>query len=368
MISSTGRDVELTIGELEELEREALASIARCDDPAALEAVRLHYLGRKGLVTQAFGQLRELDPSARRRFGQRCNEAKENIQDALGKRETELEEIRLSTQLAKEWIDVSLPGRDVPLGAPHPIRLAQERVEEILRGMAFSIYEGPEIESDFYNFTALNIAPDHPARDMQDTFYLRAGTAGRTNLVGGRTEPVLLRTHTSPGQIRYMRAHAPEPIRMIAPGRVYRRDDDATHSPVFHQVEGLQVARGTSIADLKGVLAELARQLFGPATAIRLRPSYFPFTEPSVEMDVSCPMCGGRGCNLCGRGWLEILGAGMVHPVVLRNGGYDPDTVSGFAFGLGVERVAMVLYGIDDMRELFRNDFRFLDQFKAARW
>ncbi|MDI3297675.1 MAG: phenylalanine--tRNA ligase subunit alpha [Bacillota bacterium] len=366
--------------EAEELAGEALERIGQAASPEELEALRVAFLGRKGRLAQAFRRLPELPAEERRGYGQRLNEAKERIEEALAARAEALAAGELEARLAREQVDVTLPGAPVPLGAFHPLRLAEERVESIMASLGYEIWEGPEVESDELNFTALNIPPDHPARDMQDTFYLapggdggtprEAGDAGEggTSSRGGAPGALLLRTHTSPGQIRYMRAHAPRlPVRMISPGRVYRRDDDARHSPVFHQVEGLCVDRGVSMADLKGTLEALARGLFGAGTRIRLRPSYFPFTEPSVEVDVSCTICGGEGCAVCGTGWLEILGAGMVHPVVLRNGGYDPEEASGFAFGLGIERVAMLLYRVDNIRLLYRNDLRWLEPFRGGR-
>ncbi|MBX5465104.1 MAG: phenylalanine--tRNA ligase subunit alpha [Clostridia bacterium] len=346
--------------EPEAMAGEALEAVARAASPEELESLRVAWLGRKGRLTQAFRRLPALPEGERRAWGERLNRAKARIESALAERAARLAEAELEERLARERLDVTLPGAPVPLGAFHPLRLAEERVESIMLALGYEIWEGPEVESDELNFTALNIPPDHPARDMQDTFYLVCGREEAGSL--------LLRTHTSPGQIRYMRAHAPRlPVRMISPGRVYRRDDDARHSPVFHQVEGLSVDRGLSLADLKGTLEALARGLFGAGTRIRLRPSYFPFTEPSVEVDVSCTLCGGAGCSVCGSGWLEILGAGMVHPVVLRNGGYDPEEVSGFAFGLGIERVAMLLYRIDDIRLLYRNDLRWLEPFRGGR-
>ncbi|WP_054673488.1 phenylalanine--tRNA ligase subunit alpha, partial [Calditerricola satsumensis] len=255
-------------------------------------------------------------------------------------------------RLSAERLDVTLPGRPIPIGARHPLLQVIEEIEDIFIGLGFEVAEGPEVESDYYNFEALNLPKGHPARDMQDSFYI--------------TEEILLRTHTSPVQIRTMEAKGGAvPVKIICPGKVYRRDDDdATHSHQFMQVEGLVVDRGIRMSDLKGVLLAFAREMFGADVAIRLRPSYFPFTEPSAEVDITCVMCGGRGCRVCKEtGWLEILGAGMVHPDVLRAGGYDPEQVSGFAFGMGVERIAMLKYGIDDIRHFYTNDVRFLEQF-----
>jgi phenylalanyl-tRNA synthetase alpha chain len=268
--------------------------------------------------------------------------------------ESALEAAREAERLAArsaERLDLTLPGRRPPQGAVHPLTRVHDEIVSIFVGLGFSVAEGPEIETDFYNFETLNIPKDHPARDMQDTFYL--------------SDETLLRTHTSPGQIRAMRAaEGRTPVKIIVPGRVFRRDvPDASHSPVFHQVEGLAVDRRITMADLKGTLELFAREMFGPKSRIRFRPSFFPFTEPSAEVDVLCFMCGGAGCRACGDGWLEILGSGMVHPVVLRNGGYDPEEVTGWAFGMGIERIAMLRYGVDDLRLFFENDLRFLKQF-----
>ena len=253
-------------------------------------------------------------------------------------------------RLASERVDVTLPGTSFPLGHQHLITSVIEEIQDIFMGMGFTIAEGPEVETDYYNFAALNMPPEHPARDMQDSFYFGP--------------QLLLRTHTSPMQVRAMEKLRPQPVRIIASGRVYRRDDDATHSPMFHQVEGLVVDTDISLADLKGTLLAFAQAVFGPEREIRLRPSFFPFTEPSAEVDISCFLCEGAGCRLCkDSGWLEVLGAGLVHPNVLRNAGYDPEQVSGFAFGMGVERIVMLKYGLDDMRHLFANDMRFLRQF-----
>jgi phenylalanyl-tRNA synthetase alpha chain len=338
------------------LEAEASRAAALARDAEELESVRVRFLGRRGSITLALRALRDLPPSERPQAGARGNAAREVVESRIAARRGEIEEAALQARLRLETIDVSLPGRRPVFGHVHPLTLVRADVERSFAAMGFAIAEGPEVETDWYNFEALNMPAGHPAREMQDSFYLDVpGGAGR----------VLLRTHTSPVQIRYMRAHAPRlPVRIVAPGRVYRRDDDATHSPMFHQVEGLLVDRGVSLAHLKGVLEAFARRLFGPDVRLRLRPSYFPFTEPSAEADVSCTICGGKGCRTCkGSGWLEVLGAGMVHPQVLRNGGYDPDEVSGFAFGMGIERIAMLRYGIDDLRHFFQNDARFLGQF-----
>ena len=335
--------------ELLALREEILRRIRQAEQPAELEALRVQYLGRKGVLTQRLRALGQLPADQRREAGQALNRLKEEVEQWLEQRRQEVGEKALAQRLAAERVDVTLPGRRPPSGRVHPVYAVLEEILNIFVAMGFEVVEGPEVELDYYNFQALNIPPDHPARDMQDTFYL--------------TGEVLLRTHTSPMQIRTMLARRP-PVRVVVPGKVYRRDADVTHSPVFHQVEGLLVDQDVSLADLKGVLTEFARAMYGPERAVRFRPSYFPFTEPSAEMDVQCGVCAGAGCRSCkGSGWLEILGAGMVHPQVLRNVGYDPEQVTGFAFGLGVERIAMLRFGIDDIRLLYENDLRFLGQF-----
>lgn len=284
-------------------------------------------------------------------MGQVVNEVRSHLEQAWEERSAELETIALQKRLTGERIDITLPGIRVPHGHHHPLTQVVEEIEDIFLGMGFQIAEGPEIETDYYNFEALNLPKEHPAREMQDSFFI--------------TEEILLRTQTSPVQIRTMeKLHPGLPVKIIAPGKVYRNDDDATHSPMFHQVEGLVVDRGIRMSDLKGTLLNFSRQMFGESREIRLRPSFFPFTEPSAEVDVSCMLCGGSGCRLCkGTGWIEILGSGMVHPRVLQMGGYNPKEVTGFAFGMGVERIAMLKFGIEDMRLLFDNDLRFLQQF-----
>lgn len=336
---------------LEELKRRALEDTRSAQDSDQLNQVRIRYLGKKGELTAILRGMGKLAPEDRPVVGREANRIRDEIEAELEHRQRELEAQELSRRLEAEAIDVTLPGYPVQPGRAHPISQVLERVEEIFLGMGFEVFEGPEVEFDYYNFEALNIPPEHPARDMQDSFYF--------------TSNILLRTHTSPGQIRVMQKMAPRlPVRVIIPGKVYRRDDDATHSPMFHQVEGLLVDEGITFGNLKGTLLAFARQMFGPGQQIRLRPSYFPFTEPSAEVDISCIICGGAGCRTCGNsGWLEILGAGMVHPQVLANGGYDPERVSGFAFGMGIERIAMLKYGIDDLRLFFENDLRFLAQF-----
>ncbi len=336
----TERDIEV----LAELGRQEVSQAAT---PEELEVLRVKYLGRKGSLTQVLRGLKDLDPEARRRVGAQANRAKESFEVALAEALTALKEA--AARAAAPAIDVTLPGRRSPLGRLHPLTRIMEETCDIFLHLGFEAVTGPEVELDWYNFEALNIPPDHPARDMQDTFYFN--------------DKVLLRTHTSPMQIRVMEKRQP-PVRIIAPGKVYRRDSDMTHSPMFHQVEGLLVDRGVTFADLKGVLTEFVHQMFGPEVSLRFRPSYFPFTEPSAEIDIACVICRGEGCRVCKiTGWLEVLGAGMVHPAVFEAVGYDPEEYTGFAFGLGVERIAMLKYGIDDIRLFFDNDLRFLKQF-----
>ena len=328
---------------------EARAAIGRAASSADLEALRVRYLGRQGALTMLLRSLGTLPAAERPLVGAAANEAKRELEALLDARLAEAQAHERRQQREGQRVDLTLPGRRPPLGAIHPLTRVHDEIVAIFVGLGFSVAEGPEIESDYYNFEALNLPPDHPARDMQDTFYL--------------AEDTLLRTHTSPVQIRWMQAHRP-PVRIIAPGKVYRRDADITHSPMFHQFEGLAVDRDISMADLKGTLELFAREMFGPRSKIRFRPSFFPFTEPSAEVDVLCFLCGGDGCRVCTQsGWLEILGSGMVHPQVLKNVGYDPEEVTGWAFGMGVERIAMLKYGIDDIRLFFENDLRFLQQF-----
>ena len=329
----------------------ARRELAGARTSAELESFRVKYLGRQGLLTQFLRSLPSLPPAERPTVGREANLAKREIETALESRLAQVKEEERRRGLLAERLDLTLPGRRDPLGSLHPLTRVLDEIIEIFQGLGFAVAEGPEVESDFYNFEALNIPKDHPARDMQDTFYL--------------SEDVLLRTHTSPVQIRTMAAQRP-PVRIICPGKVYRRDADITHSPMFHQVEGLAVDRAISMGDLKGTLELFAREMFGERSRIRFRPSFFPFTEPSAEVDVLCFLCGGSGCRVCkASGWLEILGSGMVHPQVLRNVGYDPEEVTGWAFGMGVERIAMLKYGIDDIRLFFENDLRFLSQFGA---
>lgn len=316
-----------------------------------LNELRIKYLGKKGLLTQVLRGMGTLDAAQRPIIGQLANEIRDSLEQCLAIKTKELQQSALLQRLEAEVIDVTLPGKPLSFGNKHPLTHILEEIKTIFTGMGFAIAEGPEIELDYYNFEALNLPKDHPARDMQDSFYI--------------TDEILLRTHTSPVQARVMQAMTPEvPVKIIAPGKVFRRDDDATHSPMFHQVEGLLVDKKITFADLKGTLLSFVRQMFGADRQIRLRPSYFPFTEPSAEVDISCFKCDGQGCRLCkDTGWIEILGSGMVHPKVLQMSGYDPEEVTGFAFGMGVERIAMLKYGIDDLRLLFENDVRFLSQF-----
>jgi phenylalanyl-tRNA synthetase alpha chain len=327
----------------------AREEIERAANRRDLEEVRVKYLGKRGTLTQLLRSLPGLPAADRPLVGREANLAKTEIESELEGRVAALERLERRARLAADRPDLTLPGRRIIPGGVHPLTRVHDEIVDVFTGMGFAVAEGPEVELDYYNFEALNIPKDHPARDMQDTFY-----------VGGE---ILLRTHTSPVQIRTMEQRKP-PVRIICPGRVYRRDADITHSPVFHQVEGLAVDRGISMSDLKGTLELFARELFGPDSRIRFRPSFFPFTEPSAEVDVLCFLCKGGGCRVCkGSGWLEILGSGMVHPRILQSMGYDTEEVTGWAFGMGIERVAMLRYGIDDIRLFFENDLRFLSQF-----
>ena len=317
---------------------------------ADLEQIRIQYLGKKGELTSVLRGMGSLSAEERPVIGQLANDVRVYIEKAITEKSAELNKQKLEMKLKSERLDVTMPGTLPAAGHVHPLTKVQRELEDIFIGMGFSIVEGPEVEYDYYNFQALNIPENHPARDTQDTFYI--------------TDKILLRSQTSPVQVRTMEKQKP-PIRIISPGRVYRSDAvDATHSPLFHQLEGLVVDQGITMGDLKGMLEMFAKKMFGDDTRIRFRPHHFPFTEPSAEVDVSCFVCGGKGCRLCkGEGWIEILGAGMVHPNVLRGCGIDPDVYSGFAFGLGIERIVMRKYNIDDMRLLYENDVRFLSQF-----
>ena len=336
---------------LKELKLETLKKIEQAENPGQLKEIKVRALGKKGELTGLLRSLGTIPAEERPAVGKEANLLREALEQALKLKEQALKDSVKADQWEKQRFDVTLPGRPVLMGQKHPLTLVMDEIKEIFLGLGFQVAHGPDIESDYYNFEALNIPPEHPARDMQDSFYI--------------TDQYLLRTHTSPVQIRTMEKQAPAlPVRIIAPGKVFRRDDDATHSPMFHQVEGLAVDYDISFADLKGTLLLFVREMFGPEQRIRLRPSFFPFTEPSAEVDISCIMCGGDGCRVCSNtGWLEILGAGMVHPRVLEISGYNPKEVTGFAFGMGVERIAMLKYGVGDLRLFFSNDLRFLKQF-----
>ncbi|HYQ90680.1 MAG TPA: phenylalanine--tRNA ligase subunit alpha [Candidatus Competibacteraceae bacterium] len=329
----------------------AQLALVQADDLSRLDQIRVQYLGKKGVLTERLKQLGKLPPEQRPQFGQMINEAKDEIQRALEARKAALLAEQLESQLRAEAVDVTLPGRGQQPGGLHPITRTLERIEAFFTQVGFIIAEGPEVEDDFHNFEALNIPAHHPARAMHDTFYFDSR--------------LLLRTHTSNVQIRTMEAQSP-PVRIIAPGRVYRCDSDITHTPMFHQVEGLFVDEDVSFADLRGVLDDFLRQFFEKADLqVRFRPSYFPFTEPSAEVDIQCVMCGGEGCRVCSHtGWLEVLGCGMVHPAVFQQVGIDSERYTGYAFGMGVERLAMLRYGVNDLRLFFENDLRFLQQFR----
>ena len=337
--------------ELQRIKEVALAAIKSANDAQALQDVRVKYLGKKGEVTALLKGLGKLSPEERPKMGALVNEVRQALEAELDALKASMETAALNARLEEEKIYITLPGRAPKTGHIHPLTTVNEMIEEFFMKMGYTVEEGPEVEQDYYNFECLNLPKDHPARDMQDSFYI--------------TENFLLRTHTSPVQARTMQRHEPNsPIRMIAPGKVYRWDYDATHSPVFHQVEGLIIDEHITFADLKGTIETFLRHMFGDDTKVRFRTSFFPFTEPSAEVDISCVMCGGEGCRVCSHtGWLEILGCGMVHPKVLEINGYDPTKVKGFAFGMGVERIAMLLYGIGDLRLFFEDDVRFLEQF-----
>jgi phenylalanyl-tRNA synthetase alpha chain len=335
--------------ELKRLVDEATAAIASAGSAEAVEALRVKYLGKKGSLTQQLKNLGTLPVEERPLVGKWVNAAKGTLQERIGARKQALQAASRQARLAHEAVDVTLPGRGTGIGGLHPVTRTLQRLEEIFTGMGFDIAEGPEIEDDYHNFEALNIPQNHPSRAMHDTFYF--------------DQHLLLRTHTSPVQIRYMKEHRP-PLRIIASGRVYRCDSDLTHTPMFHQTEGLMVDVGVSFADLKGVLVHFLEQFFEKHLGVRFRPSFFPFTEPSAEVDISCVMCTGKGCRVCkGSGWLEVLGCGMVHPEVFRHVNIDSESFSGFAFGLGVERLAMLRYRVNDIRMFYENDLRFLRQF-----
>lgn len=337
--------------QLEIIAKKAEAECKNTTTQEELEDIRICYLGKKGVLTQVLRGMGKLSAEERPVIGKFANEVKELLEKTIEIRHGELREQAQKLQLKMETIDITLPGIKFFKGRKHPLTQVLDQIKNIFVTMGFSVAEGPEIELDYYNFEALNIPKNHPARDMQDSFYI--------------SDEVLLRTHTSPVQIRVYEKMAPKlPVKIIAPGKVFRRDDDATHSPMFHQVEGFLIDKNVTFGDLKGTLLTFVHKMFGSNREIRLRPSYFPFTEPSAEVDISCIMCNGTGCRVCSNtGWLEILGSGMVHPKVLEMTGYDSEGVTGFAFGMGIERIAMLKYGIDDLRHLFENDIRFLSQF-----
>lgn len=335
---------------LDALVSQALEAVKQAADVNALEQLRVQYLGKKGELTQVMKTLSNIPAEERPRVGAMVNEAKERVQGELNARKSDMEAAALNARLAAERVDVTLPGRGQTSGGLHPVTRTMERIEEFFSRVGYAVAEGPEVEDDYHNFEALNIPGHHPARAMHDTFYFNANT--------------LLRTHTSPVQVRTMESQKP-PIRIVCPGRVYRCDSDLTHSPMFHQVEGLLVDREVSFADLKGTIAEFLQVFFEKDLQVRFRPSFFPFTEPSAEVDIQCVMCNGCGCRVCKQtGWLEVMGCGMVHPNVFRSSGIDPEQYQGFAFGMGVERLAMLRYGVNDLRLFFDNDLRFLAQFR----
>ena len=335
---------------LEAIKSEALAAINAAESAQDIENVRVKYLGKKGELTAILKMMGGLSAEERPVMGQLVNTAKAELESVLSEKTEQIKTAESDKKLKEETIDITMPARVLKQGKLHPLNTVLNDMIDIFQSMGFDVVDGPEVETDHYNFECLNVPADHPARDMQDTFYL--------------AENLLLRTQTSAAQIRTMETRKP-PIRVICPGRVFRADEvDATHSPVFHQIEGLVVDKGITMCDLKGVLEQFAHEIYGPDTKVKFRPSFFPFTEPSVEVDVSCSECGGKGCRVCkGAGWIEILGAGMVHPNVLRSCGIDPDVYSGFAFGIGLDRLTTTRYKISDIRLLFENDKRFLDQF-----
>lgn len=335
---------------LEAIQQSAFAALDTAADLKEIDDIRVKYLGKKGELTNILKQMGKLSAEERPVIGQLANQIRADIEGKIEEAKTSMEAKLLNARLIEETLDVTMPGKKQAIGKKHPLSIVLDEIKDIFIGMGFHIANGPEVELDYYNFEALNIPKDHPARDTQDTFYI--------------SDNVVLRTQTSPVQIRTMEKEQP-PIRVIAPGRVYRSDEvDATHSPLFHQIEGLVVDKDITMADLKGTLETFAKRLYGEDSVVRFRPHHFPFTEPSCEMDVQCFHCHGEGCRLCkGEGWIEILGGGMVHPKVLQNGGVDPEEYSGFAFGIGLERVVMRRFNIDDLRLFYENDVRFLDQF-----
>lgn len=339
--------------ELKDILELALEEIKESEDLNTLNELRIKYISKRGLVSQAMRKMRDLPDEEKPEFGKMVNQVKSKIETVLKSKQDELNEIKLMLDMKQEAIDVTLPGNDYNYGVQNPLIMIQRQIEKIFREMGYSIVEGDEVELDLYNFERANIPKDHPAREMQDTFYI--------------DENRLLRTHTTSIQTRALEEYAPHiPVKVVCPGKVYRRDDDdATHSHQFFQMEGLVIGKEITLSDLKGTLALFAKEMFGETRTIRFRPSYFQFTEPSVEVDVSCPFCDGEGCSICKQsGWIEILGAGMVHPKVLKMAGYEDEELTGFAFGIGIERIAMLKYGIDDIRSFYINDRRFIEQFK----
>lgn len=333
----------------EELKFKAKAEIEKIASMKTINDVKAKFIGKNGEITALLRGMKDIPAEMRAAFGKRVNDLKEEVSAFFAKKETELKAAESADKFKKEAVDITLPAKTLQVGGLHPLNIVKNKIIDAFTGMGFEIFEGPEIDTDYYCFQALNIPKDHPARDMQDTFYIN--------------DNVLLRPHTSPGQVRTMENKKP-PIKILSPGRVYRADDDASHSPMFHQIEGLVVDKGVSLCDLKGLLDEFVKIIFDKDTKTRFRPSYFPFTEPSVEVDVTCCKCGGKGCNLCkGTGWIEILGAGVVNKKVLEMSGIDSNVYSGLAFGLGIERITMIKYGISDIRTLFENNVAFLQQF-----
>ncbi len=336
---------------LAEIKKKALEALEAETALKGLDDLRVKYLGKKGELTGVLRGMGKVDPKERPVIGQLANEVRENLEAVIEKKKLLLEEKMQEKRLATEVIDITMPGTKHPIGHMHPIQTTLEEIQNIFLGMGYEIVDGREVETGYYNFDALNLGPDHPARDEQDTFYM--------------SKDIMLRTATSPVQVHVMEAKKTPPIRILAPGRVYRSDEvDATHSPVFHQIEGLVVDQDITFGDLKGALAEFAKALFGDKAQVKFRPHYFPFTEPSAEVDISCVMCSGQGCSICkGTGWIEVLGCGMVHPKVLEMAGIDPKVYSGFAFGMGLERITMLKYNINDLRLFYENDIRFISQF-----
>jgi phenylalanyl-tRNA synthetase alpha chain len=334
---------------LQELKAKAQAEIGEVSDEISLQNLRAKFVGRKGVITDILKGMKDVPQEDRPKMGVMINEVKTFIENLFDEKALHIKEEKKKRSISQEKIDVTLPSRSLPVGARHPVSQVMDEIIGIFERMGFEVAEGPEIETDYYNFEALNIPKNHPARDMQDTFYI--------------SDEVVLRTHTSPVQIRVMQKEEP-PIKIIAPGKVYRCDSDVSHTPMFHQIEGLLVDKGITFGDLKGVLTEFLRLVFGEGIGVRFRPSFFPFTEPSAEVDIECVICEGRGCRVCkDSGWLEIMGCGMVDPEVFKSVGYDPEVYSGFAFGMGIERITMLKFGINDIRLFFENDIRFLRQY-----